>query len=133
MSPSADPNEPFDALVETSAAAGETVAVATVLTGQRTGARLAVWSAGHTFGDLGWPRLNQRVALYAEQLARIVEYVDQIAQVEAWLAGAEDETVAPARRGPPRADLPGDTLGITEFLRNTPAALDRFLVVPQVK
>ena len=68
MTPSADPNDPFDVLVTGSAASGETVAVATVLTGQRSGARLAVWSAGHTFGDLGWPRLNQRVALYAEQL-----------------------------------------------------------------
>jgi hypothetical protein len=44
------------------------VAVATVLDGARAGSRLLVWSAGHTFGDLGWPRLNQRVALYAEQL-----------------------------------------------------------------
>lgn len=56
------------ATVESGAASGETVALATVLTGQRLGARLVVWSAGHTFGDLGWPRLNQRVALYAEQL-----------------------------------------------------------------
>ena len=68
MSPPANPSDPFDALVGGSAGRGETVAVATVLTGQRLGARLAIWSAGHTFGDLGWPRLNQRVALYAEQL-----------------------------------------------------------------
>lgn len=47
---------------------GERFALATVLEGDSRGARLLVWSAGHTFGDLGWPRLNQRVALYAEQL-----------------------------------------------------------------
>jgi hypothetical protein len=46
----------------------ERVALATALDGEHAGARLLVWSAGHTFGDLGWPRLNQRVALYAEQL-----------------------------------------------------------------
>ena len=55
-------------LVAASRARGERVALATVLDGPRAGARLLVWSAGHTFGDLGWPRLNQRVALYAEQL-----------------------------------------------------------------
>jgi hypothetical protein len=47
---------------------GERVAVAEILGGAGTGRRLLVWSAGHTYGDLGWPRLNQRVALYAEQL-----------------------------------------------------------------
>ena len=47
---------------------GERFALATVLEGAARGARLLVWSAGHTYGDLGWPRLNQRVALYAEQL-----------------------------------------------------------------
>jgi hypothetical protein len=47
---------------------GERVAVATVTEGEHRGARLLVWPAGHTYGDLGWPRLNQRVALYAEQL-----------------------------------------------------------------
>jgi len=55
-------------LIEESRARGERVAVATVLEGPHAGERLLVWSAGHTFGDLGWPRLNQRVALYAEQL-----------------------------------------------------------------
>lgn len=47
---------------------GAQVAVATAVNGPHAGARLLVWPAGHTFGDLGWPRLNQRVALYAEQL-----------------------------------------------------------------
>ena len=41
---------------------------ATALDGPRAGSRLRVWPAGQCAGDLGWPRLNQRVALYAEQL-----------------------------------------------------------------
>ena len=39
-----------------------------VVGGPGEGRQLLVWPAGHTYGDLGWPRLNQRVALYAEQL-----------------------------------------------------------------
>lgn len=58
----------LEARLAESRAKGERIALATVLDGERRGARLLVWSAGHTFGDLGWPRLNQRVALYAEQL-----------------------------------------------------------------
>jgi hypothetical protein len=61
-------SEPIDAELERARAAGERFALATVLDGPRAGARLLVWGAGHAFGDLGWPRLNQRVALYAEQL-----------------------------------------------------------------
>ncbi|KAB2962045.1 MAG: XdhC family protein [Thermoanaerobaculia bacterium] len=60
--------ETVDSLLAASAAEGETVALATVVAGPGTGSRLLVWPAGHTFGDLGWPRLNQRVALYAEQM-----------------------------------------------------------------
>jgi aspartyl-tRNA(Asn)/glutamyl-tRNA(Gln) amidotransferase subunit C len=70
--------------------------------------------------------------LYAEQLGRVVEYIDQIAQVEARLANAGEELV-PAPQQAPRSDEPGDTLDIADFLRNAPAALDRFLVVPQIK
>ncbi|HSM13157.1 MAG TPA: hypothetical protein VLA66_03750 [Thermoanaerobaculia bacterium] len=44
------------------------VVEATAVDGPRAGARLRVWPAGQCAGDLGWPRLNQRVALYAEQL-----------------------------------------------------------------
>jgi hypothetical protein len=44
------------------------VAEATVVDGARAGARMRIWPAGQIEGDLGWPRLNQRVALYAEQL-----------------------------------------------------------------
>jgi hypothetical protein len=49
---------------------GETVALARVLSGRRAGARLLVWPAGQALGDLGSPRLNQRVALYAEGLLK---------------------------------------------------------------
>lgn len=44
------------------------VAEATVVAGVNAGARLVIWPAGQIRGDLGWPRLNQRVALFAEQL-----------------------------------------------------------------
>jgi xanthine/CO dehydrogenase XdhC/CoxF family maturation factor len=49
-------------------ARGQAVAVATVVAGEGAGNRLLVWPAGHTRGDLGQPRLNQRAALYAEAL-----------------------------------------------------------------
>jgi xanthine/CO dehydrogenase XdhC/CoxF family maturation factor len=49
-------------------AAGRAVALATVVAGPGQGSRLLVGAAGDTRGDLGGPRLNQRAALYAEQL-----------------------------------------------------------------
>jgi hypothetical protein len=48
--------------------AGEAVAVATVVGGPGLGEQLVVWRAGQCRGDLGSPRLNQRAALYGEQL-----------------------------------------------------------------
>jgi hypothetical protein len=51
-----------------SAGAALSVAEATIVVGANAGARLRIWPAGQIRGDLGWPRLNQRVALYAEQL-----------------------------------------------------------------
>lgn len=50
------------------AAAIAAVAEATIVAGANAGARMRIWPAGQVAGDLGWPRLNQRVALYAEQL-----------------------------------------------------------------
>ena len=47
---------------------GEAVALARIREGPRAGARLLVWPGGQALGDLGAPRLNQRVALYAEGL-----------------------------------------------------------------
>jgi hypothetical protein len=61
-------SEPHDPLSVDGLKPGERVAVATALEGAYLGARLVIWPAGHTYGDLGSPRLNQRVALYAEQL-----------------------------------------------------------------
>ncbi len=48
--------------------AGQPVALARVVEGPGLGSWLLVWPAGHTRGDLGQARLNQRAALYAEQL-----------------------------------------------------------------
>lgn len=48
--------------------AGHPVALARVVAGPGLGNWLLVWPAGHTRGDLGQARLNQRAALYAEQL-----------------------------------------------------------------
>jgi len=61
-------SETIEDWIERSRGQGEPLLLATVLDGPTAGSRLLVWSAGHTYGDLGWPRLNQRVALYAEQL-----------------------------------------------------------------
>ena len=47
---------------------GEAVALAQIVAGSPIGARLLVWRGGESLGDLGSPRLNQRVALYAEGL-----------------------------------------------------------------
>lgn len=42
--------------------------VATVVSGTGVGRQLLIWPRGETLGDLGSPRLNQRAALYAEQI-----------------------------------------------------------------
>ena len=46
----------------------ELVALATVVAGVGLGNQVLVWPGGQTLGDLGAPRLNQRAALYAEQI-----------------------------------------------------------------
>lgn len=46
----------------------ESIALATVVAGSGVGSQLLIWPGGQTLGDLGSPRLNQRAALYAEQL-----------------------------------------------------------------
>ena len=62
----------IDRELERSRQAGEAVALAVVTRGaspdSEVGARLLVWEGGAALGDLGSPRLNQRVALYAEGL-----------------------------------------------------------------
>jgi aspartyl-tRNA(Asn)/glutamyl-tRNA(Gln) amidotransferase subunit C len=73
--------------------------------------------------------------LYAEQLGRVVDYIDQIARVEATLPASPQGPIVRAQGVPTgrRSDEPAETLDLVDFLRNAPAALDRFLVVPQVK
>jgi xanthine/CO dehydrogenase XdhC/CoxF family maturation factor len=61
-------HDELDSAIADSLKRGEPVALATVAEGAGPGMRMLIWKAGHTRGDLGWPRLNQRVALYAEQL-----------------------------------------------------------------
>ncbi len=46
----------------------ELVVLATVVEGRSQGSQLLIWPRGETFGDLGSPRLNQRAALFAEQI-----------------------------------------------------------------
>ena len=45
---------------------GEAVALARIVGAGPGDARLLVWPGGQAMGDLGSPRLNQRVALYVE-------------------------------------------------------------------
>ncbi len=65
---SLDISDAIDAELSRCRRAGEPVALAKMVTGSPAGARLLVWPAGQALGDLGSPRLNQRVALYAEGL-----------------------------------------------------------------
>ena len=60
--------ENLDRALAHSLGIGEAVADGRVVAGPGVGGRLLVWPAGHTRGDLGQPRLNQRAALYAEAL-----------------------------------------------------------------
>lgn len=54
--------------LEAARAAGERIAEARVADGAWEGRRLLVWPGGQALGDLGAPRLNQRVALHAEAM-----------------------------------------------------------------
>ena len=47
---------------------GESVALAQITVGAGAGLRMLIWRGGQALGSLGSPRLNQRVALYAEGL-----------------------------------------------------------------
>lgn len=46
--------------------AGQPVARARLVSGPGAGREMLIWPAGEVFGDLGSPRLNQRIALYVE-------------------------------------------------------------------
>lgn len=61
-------DERIDRELERAREGGERVALARVVGGPWIGRRLLVWPGGQALGDLGAPRLNQRVALHAEAM-----------------------------------------------------------------
>jgi aspartyl-tRNA(Asn)/glutamyl-tRNA(Gln) amidotransferase subunit C len=64
---------------------------------------------------------------FAGQLAKIVEYIDQLQG----FAGEAPAVEVPGVRE--MADVPHDCLPRERFLANAPASLDGFLLVPEVK
>ena len=68
-------------------------------------------------------------AALAGQLGKIVDYIDQLQRFE---AGAQPEAAAGAA-APEDDDLPRPCLARESFLANAPAALDGFLLVPEVR
>ena len=76
-------------------------------------------------------------AAFAGQLGKIVDYIDQLQRFE---AGAPPAAVAPlppmppiSRAAPEDDDVPRPCLPREVFLANAPAALDGFLLVPEVR
>ncbi|HVG10588.1 MAG TPA: Asp-tRNA(Asn)/Glu-tRNA(Gln) amidotransferase subunit GatC [Thermoanaerobaculia bacterium] len=66
-------------------------------------------------------------AVFVGQLGKIVDYIDQLQRYE---SGSELE----ATQGAPEAeDAARECLPREQFLANAPAALDGFLLVPEVK
>jgi aspartyl-tRNA(Asn)/glutamyl-tRNA(Gln) amidotransferase subunit C len=66
--------------------------------------------------------------LYAGQLAEVVSYIDQLERF------AQDEIHEPTSRAVERDDVDsGSRLAAAQWLANAPAALDHFVLVPQVK
>jgi aspartyl-tRNA(Asn)/glutamyl-tRNA(Gln) amidotransferase subunit C len=76
-------------------------------------------------------------AAMAGQLGKIVEYIDQLQRFEAGppaAAAAGAAVTAPAPRAAPEADdVARPCLPRESFLANAPAALDGFLLVPEVR
>lgn len=68
MNRGATPSAFVDTELERCSREGIAVVLATVVNGPWSGNRLLVWPGGQSLGDLGAPRLNQRVALFAEGL-----------------------------------------------------------------
>lgn len=60
--------DPVRARFEQAVLRGDRAALVTVVAGPGTGQQLLVWASGDSYGDLGHPRLNQRVALFVEQM-----------------------------------------------------------------
>lgn len=66
-------------------------------------------------------------ALFVGQLGKIVDYIDQLQRYE---SASEMESV----QGAPEAeDRERDCIPREQFLANAPAAMDGFLLVPEVK
>jgi aspartyl-tRNA(Asn)/glutamyl-tRNA(Gln) amidotransferase subunit C len=70
---------------------------------------------------------SEQEALFGGQLARIVDYIDQLA---AYAAAAPQVGAAAGRSAP---DIPEPCLPRSVFLANAPAEMDGFLLVPEVK
>jgi aspartyl-tRNA(Asn)/glutamyl-tRNA(Gln) amidotransferase subunit C len=70
---------------------------------------------------------SEEEAKLTGQLAGIVDYIDQLQAFE----GEKPDTVPQGVREV--EDRPGECLPREEFLANAPAALDAFLLVPEVK
>ena len=66
-------------------------------------------------------------AVFVGQLGKIVDYIDQLQQYE---SGSEVESIQGA---PESADVPRECIPREQFLANAPAAMDGFLLVPEVK
>jgi aspartyl-tRNA(Asn)/glutamyl-tRNA(Gln) amidotransferase subunit C len=66
-------------------------------------------------------------AVFVGQLGKIVDYIDQLQSYE---SGSEEEAVQGALEA---EDVPRDCLPREQFLANAPAAMDGFLLVPEVK
>ena len=66
-------------------------------------------------------------AVFVGQLGKIVDYIDQLQRYE---SGTEEDAGRPA---PEAEDVPRDGMPREQFLANAPAALDGFLLVPEVK
>jgi aspartyl-tRNA(Asn)/glutamyl-tRNA(Gln) amidotransferase subunit C len=82
---------------------------------------------------------SEEEGAFAGQLGKIVDYIDQLQRFEA-VSPAGGAAAAPARApaAPPRAapeddDLPRPCLPRETFLANAPAAMDGFLLVPEVR
>jgi len=66
-------------------------------------------------------------ALYVGQLGKIVDYIDQLQRYE---SASEMEA---AQGAPESEDVPRECIPREQFLANAPAAMDGFLLVPEVK
>jgi aspartyl-tRNA(Asn)/glutamyl-tRNA(Gln) amidotransferase subunit C len=72
-------------------------------------------------------------ATFAGQLGKIVDYIDQLQRFAAGTAGAAAGTSPAVAAMPEAEDRTGPCLPREIFLANAPAALDGFLLVPEVK